>query len=235
VEKNCYGAENLSLIPGQTGAAAIQNIGAYGVEIKDLVEKINTLELAGGAARVFTNAECNYSYRNSIFKSEEKGKHIVTSAVFKLHKKEKYCFDYLHLKEETEKCGQISLTNIRNTVINIRRQKLPDTAILGNAGSFFKNPYCCTAHFNYLKKQFPKIPFYAVNKEVVKLSAAWLIDQSGCKVKQIGNAAVYHGQPLVIVNLGNASASDIVQLADFVQNTVLAKFSLQLEREVNYI
>ena len=235
VENNYYGAENLSLISGQVGAAAVQNIGAYSVEIKDIIEKVNTVELKSGKTRIFTNAECNYAYRNSIFKSSEKDKYIVTSVVFKLSKIENYCFDYQHLKEDVEKHGKISLTNLRQTIIDIRRQKLPDTNIWGNAGSFFKNPYCSIEHFQYLQKTFPKIPFYPVNEELVKLSAAWLIEQSGCKGKQIGNAAVYEKQPLVIVNQGNATAAEIVQLAEFIQNTVFEKFNVKLEPEVNYI
>ena len=235
VSEKYYGAENLSLIPGQVGAAAVQNIGAYGVEIKDIVDRVCAVNVASGKIRVFTNEECNYDYRDSVFKNSKKDKYIVTSVVFKLSKKERYCFDYKHLKEETEKYGQVSLTNVRQAIVNIRTQKLPDTDVLGNAGSFFKNPYCCIEHFNYLQKKFPNISFYAVNEEVVKLSAAWLIEQSGCKGKQIGNAAIYEKQPLVIVNQGNATAIDIVKLAENVQQTVFEKFAVKLEREVNYI
>ncbi|MDR0811081.1 MAG: UDP-N-acetylmuramate dehydrogenase [Paludibacter sp.] len=235
VEKNFYGAENLSLIPGQTGAAAVQNIGAYGVEIQDIIEKVNVVDIATGKQRIFTNAECEYDYRSSIFKTKEKGRYIVTSVVLRLSKKEKYSLDYQHLKQKVEKRGIISLHNVRNTIIDIRRQKLPDYHTLGNAGSFFKNPYCCAAHFEHLKTEFPDIPYYPVNEEVVKLSAAWLIEQSGCKGKIFGGAQIYEKQPLVIINLGNATASEITALAEQVQCAVFEKFKVRLEREVNYI
>jgi UDP-N-acetylmuramate dehydrogenase len=235
VEKTYYGIENLSHIPGQVGAAAVQNIGAYSVEIKDVIEQVNVVEIASGVLRTFTYNECKYDYRSSIFKTEEKNKYIVTSVVFRLSKKEMYCFDYQHLKQEVEKRGQISLTNVRQAIIDIRTQKLPDYHTLGNVGSFFKNPYCCAAHFDYLKRAFPNIPYYPVNEEVVKLSAAWLIEHCACKGKRLGNAAVYDKQPLVIVNLGNAAASEIVALAELVQNAVFEKFKIKLEAEVNYI
>jgi UDP-N-acetylmuramate dehydrogenase len=235
VDNNYYGAENLSLIPGQTGAATVQNIGAYGVEIQSLVEMVKALEVVSGVPRCFTNSECRYDYRNSIFKNEAKDKFIITSTVFKLSKIENYSLDYQQFKSEVEKRGTLSLQNVRNTIIEIRQQKLPDTTILGNAGSFFKNPYCSRSQFEVLKRQYAKIPFYPVDNEFVKLPAAWLIEQSGCKGMILGNAQVYDKQALVIINRGNAKGNEVVALAQFVQRAVFEKFAIRLEPEVNYI
>jgi len=235
VENRFYGAENLSHIPGQTGAAAVQNIGAYGVEIKDIISNVCTIEIGTELPRIFTKKECEYSYRNSIFKNKQKGKYIITSVVFCLSKKERYCFDYQHLERAVLKKGEVSLANVRKTIIKIRETKLPDPQKQGNAGSFFKNPVVSKKHFLQLQKENPDISHFYVSEIEEKISAAWLIEQCGWKGKNIGNAGVHSMQPLVLVNLGNVESNEIVHLASEIQLSVKEKFGIELHPEVNYI
>jgi UDP-N-acetylmuramate dehydrogenase len=238
VSNSFYGAENLSGIPGTVGASAVQNIGAYGVEVKDIVEKVNTIELATGKHRSFTNPEMKFAYRESILKTSEKGKYIVTSVLYRLSRKENYTQDYAQLHEKVEKLeksGEMSLPKMRQTIIDIRNKKLPNYRVVGNAGSFFKNPYCCKEHFTALKKRYPEIVHYAVNQDIVKISAAWLIEQCGWKGKIMGQAGVSLNHPLVLVNYGYADGREIAQLAHEIQLSVKQQFSIELETEVEFV
>jgi UDP-N-acetylmuramate dehydrogenase len=234
--KNAWGGlENLSLIPGEVGASAVQNIGAYGVEVSDCIEEVHTYLIETGEKQIFSNSECNYSYRHSFFKEpENKGKYYVTHVVFKLSKTPQFKLDYgnirAHLVEKS-----VSLESVRQSVICIRESKLPDPEKFGNAGSFFVNPYICIAHYEGLKKQYPDMPHYPVNDEVVKVPAAWLIDQCGLKGKTVGGAAVHEKQPLVIINQNHATGEDIAALAKKIVCAVKEKFFIDLQPEVNYI
>jgi UDP-N-acetylmuramate dehydrogenase len=235
VEKNWYGIENLSLIPGETGAAAIQNIGAYGVEIKDCIEKVKCIEVATGNEFEFSNQACEYGYRESIFKKSLKGKYIVCFVLFRLSKKPTFNLNYQHLEAQVLQNGAINLQNIRKTIIEVRESKLPDTKVLGNAGSFFMNPVVEKSQFLDLQKQYPEMPHYFVSDTHEKIPAAWLIDQCGWKGKSIGNAAVHDKQALVIVNKGNATGAEIAHLAQQIQLSVFDKFAVDITPEVNYI
>jgi len=235
VDNGLGGVENLSLIPGEVGASAVQNIGAYGVEVQDVIEKVNTLDLETTDFRTFSNEECRYGYRESVFKNELKGKYIITSVVFRLNKIPEYKLNYQHLEEEVLKNGPVNLQNIRKTIISIRESKLPDPKVSGNAGSFFMNPVITKDLFNTLLERYPQIPHYNVSETAEKIPAAWLIDQCGWKGKHIGNAGVHAKQALVLVNLGGATGSEIVYLAEQIQLSVKAKFGIDLKAEVNYI
>jgi UDP-N-acetylmuramate dehydrogenase len=236
VTNNYYGTENLSLIPSQTGAAAVQNIGAYGAEISDIVETVETIDIQTLNLYFFTKYKCNYDYRTSVFKTDLKGKKIVTAVQFCLSKNPKFNLSYVNLKQEILKnYSEINLSNIRNTVISIRESKLPNPKIAGNAGSFFTNPNIDIAHYENLKKKFPEIPHYPVNKKFVKIPAAWLIEQCGWKGKSRGRAAVNATQPLVLVNQGNATGAEILALAEEIQKSVKEKFEINLKMEVEVI
>ena len=235
VERGWYGAENLSLIPGQVGAAAVQNIGAYGVEVKDLIHEVRTLEMGTGRERTFTQAECRYGYRESIFKKEERGRYVVVSVVFRLGTQPRYCFGYKHLEEAVRQRGDVSLGNVRKAVIEMRRDKLPDPQQWGNAGSFFKNPVVPKVRFAALLAEHPDMPHYYVSENEEKLSAAWLIDRCGWKGRNLGPAGVWGKQPLVLVNLGGAAGRDIRHLAEQIQQSVHGRFGIELQPEVNYI
>ncbi len=229
------GIENLSLIPGEVGASAFQNIGAYGAEASEYIEEVHTYFLETGEKRIFTNSECDYAYRDSFFKKEKnRGLYYITHVVYRLDKKPRYKLDYGNLRSRLED-RDINLQTVRQAVIDIRHEKLPDPKVLGNAGSFFKNPYVCMEHFSHLQKQYPAIPFYKVNEEVVKVPAAWLIDQAGLKGKTLGGAAVHEKQPLVIVNKGGATGEEIAMLAAEIQGVVMEKYGIELSPEVNYI
>jgi len=235
VDRGFGGAENLSLIPGETGAAAVQNIGAYGVEFKNIISKVETIEIATLKKRIFDVSECKYGYRESIFKTDFKGKFIVTAVVFRLSKKPKLKLAYGTIIEYLQNIQNPNIQDVRDVIIKIRQSKLPDTKILGNAGSFFKNPYCSKEHFENLQKNYPNIPVFPQNEQLVKLSAAWLIEQCGWKGKTFGGAAVYHLQPLVLVNQGNATPQDVANLSFEIQKSVKEKFDIELEAEVNFI
>lgn len=229
------GIENLSLIPGETGAAAVQNIGAYGVEVKDVIEEVYAIELVTGEEKVFTNTECEYDYRKSIFKTDLKGQHIITSVTFKLSKATSFKLGYQHLEEEVNKKGAVTLANIRQTIIEIREAKLPDPKKTGNAGSFFMNPVVKKEKYTQLSSQYPDMPHYYVSETEEKIPAAWLIDQCGWKGKQVGNAGVHDKQALVLVNKGNASGKEIADLSALIQKSVQDKFGIELHPEVNFI
>ena len=236
VEKGWYGAENLSLIPGEVGASAVQNIGAYGVEAKDLIVKVDTLEVETGKERVFGNEECGYAYRESVFKHALKGKYIVTHVTYRLFKHPSYRLDYGNVRAELEKRGcELTLENVRQTIIDIRESKLPDPKVQGNAGSFFMNPIVPRPLFEELLSKYPSMPFYEVDAERVKIPAAWMIDQCGWKGKQLGRAGVHNKQALVLVNCGGATGQEIIALSEEIQRSVLDKFGVRISPEVNFI
>lgn len=231
VDMGLGGLENLSHIPGEVGASAVQNVGAYGVEAKDVIVSVNTIEIATGEARTFTNEECRYGYRDSIFKNELKGQYIVTSVVYRLQKHPDLHLDYGNLRDLNPQ----SLREVREAIIHIRRQKLPEVSELGSAGSFFKNPVIPIAQFEALRAQYPTIPHYETPNGI-KVPAAWLIEQCGCKGKTVGGAQVFERQPLVIVNAtGTALPSDVVALAQSVCDAVSSRFGISISPEVNYV
>lgn len=235
VENGWGGIENLSLIPGQAGAAAIQNIGAYGVEICNTIENVEAMHLATGEIQRFTVQECAYAYRKSIFKEELSGEYAILFIELRLQKKPEFNLKYQHLEDEVRKNGELNLANIRKTIIAIREAKLPDPQKVGNAGSYFMNPVVPKNKFEELQKIYPEMPHYFVSNSEEKIPAAWLIDQCGWKGKTVGNAGVHENQALVLVNKGNACGKDILELAQMIQTSVLEKFGIQLQPEVIYI
>jgi UDP-N-acetylmuramate dehydrogenase len=235
VSKGLGGLENLSLIPGQVGAAPVQNIGAYGAEVKNVIEKVRAISLEDGSVTEFRNEECRFGYRDSIFKGELKGKYLITRVYFRLSTKPKLCLGYGSLKEEVNKLGPMSLGNVRKIVINTRQNKLPDPEQISNAGSFFKNPVVKDSLAEDLRVKYPKIPAFRDNSGGVKLAAGWLIEQCGWKGKRNGDAGVHDKQALVIVNHGNATGMELFELSEQIRKTVADKFGILLEREVEII
>lgn len=232
VDMGLGGLENLSYIPGTVGASAVQNVGAYGVEAKDVIASVRCLSVETGEERVFTCEECHFGYRDSIFKGELRGQYIVTSVVYRLSKHPEFRLDYGNLRSAIS--GEPTLSKVREAVIRIRRQKLPEVGELGSAGSFYKNPVIAPEHFARLQSQYLTIPHYeAVGG--IKVPAAWLIEQCGFKGKRMGGAQVYEKQPLVIVNTGGAQPQDIIGLAAEVANGVQQRFGIAISPEVNYI
>jgi UDP-N-acetylmuramate dehydrogenase len=232
--KNGYaGVENLSLIPGCVGAAPIQNIGAYGVEQKETFYELEAIDLRENKTVVFSNSDCRFGYRDSIFKRDAKGKFIITSVTFRLFKKPKFNTSYGAINQEMEKIGvkEISIATISQAVCNIRRSKLPDPEKIGNAGSFFKNPTVSSAKFEPLKKEYPNVVGYPAGNDV-KLAAGWLIEQCGWKGKKIGNTGVHKDQALVLVNYGGANGAEVYELSGKILQSVKEKFGVELEREV---
>ena len=238
VSNNYGGIENLSLIPGNVGTCPIQNIGAYGVEVKDTITKVEALEIESGKLVQFSNEECNFGYRNSIFKNVAKGKYILTSVSFKLTKNEhnlNTSYGAIETELALNEITKPSLKNISDAVIAIRKSKLPDPKKIGNSGSFFKNPVISKEQFIKLQKEYINIPSYPITKETLKVPAGWLIEQSGFKGKRFGEYGVHEKQALVLVNYGNAKGIEIYQLAQKIQETIFEKFEISLEIEVNII
>jgi len=229
------GLENLSLIPGTVGASAVQNIGAYGVEVKDLIEKVITINTNDGSVRVFNSDECEFGYRSSIFKNNLKGKYLITRVYYKLNINQLPNLNYGSLKEEVRKLGKETTANVRQAVINIRRAKLPDPEITGNAGSFFKNPVVPESLALKLLKEYPDMPQYNDIQGYKKLAAGWLIEKCGLKGKRIGDAGVHDKQALVIVNYSKATGREIYDLSELIKQTVADKFGIDLEREVEVV
>ena len=229
-----WGVENLSAIPGEVGASAVQNIGAYGVEAKDVIDTVQTICLADGSERDFSNSECNYAYRQSIFKNELKGQYAVAYVIFALSKVPQPKLGYGALEQEVERLGGPTLANIRQAVIAIRESKLPDPKVLGNAGSFFMNPVISEQEFAAIKTNYPDVPSYPAPGGI-KVPAGWLIEKTGWKGRSLGPAAVYEKQALVIVNKGGATGADVKHLADTIIADVKQKFGITLSTEVNYI
>jgi UDP-N-acetylmuramate dehydrogenase len=235
VSKKWGGVENLSLIPGNVGACPIQNIGAYGVEVKDVIEMVEAIDLQTGDVRFFSNKECRFGYRDSIFKHESRDKYVITSVTFKLSKNPTFNINYNDVTEELKNFEEINIGSIRQSIINIRRRKLPDPEKLGNAGSFFKNPVVPVDIFDAIKKEFADSPSFPVDNAHVKVPAAWLIQTSGWKGKREGNVGTHETQPLVIVNYGEASGKEIFEFGKKIQDSVHQRFNIELEMEVNII
>lgn len=237
VEKKYAGAENLSKIPGTVGAAPIQNIGAYGVELAEIFNGLEAIEIETGELRRFYLKELKFGYRDSIFKQSQKNKYIITSVILKLNKFPFFKIDYGNIKTELETMAyeNLSIALIRQAVFNIRSSKLPDPIELGNAGSFFKNPVVDTTQHSDLKKSFPDLVSYDLKNNTYKLAAGWMIDRAGLKGYSIGNVAIHKNQALIIVNLGGASGQEILEFSEGIQSKIKELFGVKLEREVNVI
>ncbi len=229
------GIENLSLIPGKVGAAAVQNIGAYGMEIQHQIESVSGFDLETQTEYTLDIVDCQYSYRDSIFKNQLKDRFVITSVSFKLDKFPEFILNYGDLKSETEKLGSINLRNIRKAVIGIRESKLPDPKVFGNAGSFFKNPIVESSLAGRLLETYPEMPHYPAHEIKTKLAAGWLIEQCGWKGFRRGDAGVHDKQALVLVNYGNATGKEIFELSEEIKQSVQEKFGVELEREVHVI
>ncbi|MFN4234251.1 MAG: UDP-N-acetylmuramate dehydrogenase [Bacteroidia bacterium] len=237
IENNLAGVENLSLIPGNVGASPMQNIGAYGVEVKDVIESVHGIFTEDLTDFSLNNSQCNFAYRESIFKHELKNKAIITHVIYRLNKTPKFNTSYGAIEQELEKMGikDLSIKAISDAVINIRKSKLPNPAEIGNAGSFFKNPTVDKSTFENLKSKFPDIPNYPQYDGSVKLAAGWLIEQCGWKGFRKDDFGVHKLQALVLVNYGNAKGGDIYRLSEDILQSVFNKFGVRLEREVNII
>lgn len=238
IANNFGGLENMSLIPGNVGTTPVQNIGAYGTEIKDTFISCDAMNIQTQQIRTFTKEECEFGYRESVFKNAEKGKYIITSVVFKLTRRNhKINTSYGDITAELAKnnVGIPTLKDVSNAVIAIRQSKLPDPAILGNSGSFFKNPIIPKAEFDKIHPKFPDMKFFTVSETEVKVPAGWLIEQAGFKGKRFGEAGIHKNQALVLVNYGNATGAEILAVSKDVQDTVYRMFGIYIEAEVNVI
>lgn len=238
IEHNYGGVENLSLIPGNVGTSPIQNIGAYGVELKDVFESCQAININDQNTRTFTKEDCKFGYRESVFKQDLKGEYIITSVTFKLSKQNHQLrTDYGAIKQELQTSNIVKPTikDVSNAVIAIRQSKLPDPKEIGNSGSFFKNPVVTIEEFNNLQTNFPDVPSYKVSDTLVKVPAGWLIEQAGFKGKRFNDYGVHQKQALVLVNYGNAKGSDIYELAQLIQKTIKRIFNISIETEVNII
>lgn len=237
INNNLGGIENLSLIPGTVGAAPIQNIGAYGQELKDSFYSCSFFNKEKKSFEIIENEKCNFSYRDSIFKNELKGKFIITNVTFRFNKKHFINFSYGNLEEELKKLNKTEFTikDVSDAVIKIRKSKLPDPSEIGNAGSFFKNPVVEKKLFENIKEKFGEVPHFIQGEEKVKIPAAWLIEKCGWKGYRKGNIGVHLKQPLVLVNYGDGKGSEIKQLSEEIKNSVFEKFNILLEAEVTII
>ena len=237
VAHDWQGIENLSLIPGEVGASAVQNIGAYGTEVKEIIHSVEAVEISTGKKHTFSNEQCEYSYRQSKFKNEWKDRFIITHVTYRLEKSTDYIpkVDYGNIKSELERKGisMPTMKDIRDVVISIRKDKLPDPEVEGNAGSFFMNPIVEKATFMNLLEQYPDMPHYNVDSEREKIPAGWMIDQCGWKGKTLGKAGVHDRQALVLVNRGGATGKDILHLCNTIRNDVRQKFGIDIHPEVN--
>ena len=237
VQNGFAGVENLSLIPGNVGASPMQNIGAYGVEVKDVFEMLEAVNREDGSLHIFSANDCAFGYRESVFKNKFRDQFIITSVTFRLNREPVYHTSYGAIKTELEKMGvqDLSIKAISQAVINIRTSKLPDPAEIGNAGSFFKNPLIPAIQFETLKKEFPAIVAFPSDQGQVKIAAGWLIEQCGWKGYRKGDAGCYPKQALVLVNYGTATGTEILELSEEIIASVEQKFGVKLEREVNVI
>ena len=238
IDHNFGGLENMSLIPGNVGTTPVQNIGAYGTEIKDTFVSCEAIAVKDQVIKTFTKEECRFGYRESIFKNEAKDQYIITSVVFKLTKNNHQInTSYGDIISELAKNNitNPSLKEVSNAVIAIRQSKLPDPKELGNSGSFFKNPILLKSEFEPIKQQFPEMKYYEISETEVKVPAGWLIEQAGFKGKRFGDAGVHKNQALVLVNYGNATGAEILQFSRNIQEIILKKFGIRIEAEVNII
>ena len=237
IKNNYAGIENLSLIPGNAGAAPIQNIGAYGVELESVFAGLDAINILNGNLETFTKADCKFGYRNSVFKNELSNKYIICSVTLKLRKKPVFNTSYGAIQQELDKMGveKLSIKAISDAVCNIRKSKLPDPAEIGNAGSFFKNPQVSNEKFEELKSKYSDITGYRNSETETKLAAAWLIDRCGWKGKRVGDAGVHKNHALVLANYGNATGKEIYELSEKIYNSVQGTFGIGLEREVNVV
>ena len=235
VANGLYGAENLSVIPGEVGASAVQNIGAYGVEAKDLIDSVEAVEIETGRICRFMNAECAYSYRQSKFKHAWRDRFLITAVTYKLSKTYAPKLDYGNIRAAlaAKGIGNPTAMQLRETIIEIRNAKLPDPKVLGNAGSFFMNPVVPTQKYNELAQQYEGMPHYTIDSEHEKIPAGWLIEQCGWKGKALGRAAVHDKQALVLVNRDGATGSEVVHLCETIQHDVRQKFGIDINPEVN--
>ena len=235
VERGLWGIENLSLIPGKAGAAPVQNIGAYGCEAKDVIERVEMFCVETGTMLTLDAAHCGFGYRESVFKHALRGRVVITAVTFRLSRRPRPDLGYGDLLRETEARGGATLRNIREAVCAIRRSKLPDTAVLGNAGSFFKNPVVEAAVAERLRTDYPALPLYPAAEGRMKLAAGWLIEQAGMKGHREGCVGVHDRQALVLVNYGDATGGEVLALAHKVQEAVRAKFGVEIAAEVNVL
>lgn len=260
VEKNLWGIENLSAIPGTVGASPVQNIGAYGVELKDVLEKVEAYQIENGQKKIFENNECNFGYRDSIFKNEAKGKYFISAIILKLSKKQKLNIDYQAVKEYLEKNKIVleSSKEVSQVITEIRNSKLPDPKVLGNAGSFFKNVFVDNKKLEELLEKYPEMPYFVEGNLInpirsrpreasatvtlgrpasngVKIPTAWLIEETGWKGKRLGRVGVHEKQALVLVNYGGATGEEMIILAEKIMASVKQKFDIQLVPEINLI
>lgn len=238
IDQNFGGLENMSLIPGNVGTTPVQNIGAYGTEIKDTFDSCEAMKIENQTMKTFTKAECHFGYRESIFKNEAKDQYTITSVVFKLTKhNHKINTSYGDITAELAKNNitNPSLKDVSNAVIAIRQSKLPDPRELGNSGSFFKNPILLKTDFEKIHQQFPEMKYYEVSETEVKVPAGWLIEQAGFKGKRFGDAGIHKNQALVLVNYGNATGKEILDVSKEIQETIFKTFGIHIEAEVNVI
>jgi len=238
IDQNLGGLENMSLIPGNVGTTPVQNIGAYGTEIKDTFVSCDAMKITNQEMKTFTKEECHFDYRESVFKNEVKDQYIITSVVYKLTKhSHKINISYGDIASELAKNNitNPTLKDVSNAVIAIRQSKLPDPKELGNSGSFFKNPILLKSDFEKIHQQFPEMKYYEVSATEVKVPAGWLIEQAGFKGKRFGDAGVHKNQALVLVNYGNATGQEILEVAKTIQTTIFKTFGIQIEAEVNVI
>jgi UDP-N-acetylmuramate dehydrogenase len=237
VDHGFAGMENLSLIPGSVGASPIQNIGAYGVELKDVFESCRAFEIATGNIKTFNKDACNFGYRESVFKGELKGQYIITSVTFRLSTKPKLNLNYGAIEQELNNRGitQPTIKDVSRVVAAIRVSKLPDPSTIGNSGSFFKNPVIPVTQFQALQQHYPAVSNYPAGDGFIKLAAGWLIEQCGWKGKTVGHTGTWKNQALVLVNHGGATGQEIFDLSSQIIDSVYTKFGVMLEREVNII
>ncbi|WP_094572661.1 UDP-N-acetylmuramate dehydrogenase [Mucilaginibacter xinganensis] len=237
IAREYAGMENLSLIPGSVGASPIQNIGAYGVELKDVFFSCCAFEIETGTFKTFTKADCNFEYRESVFKSELKGQYIIVSVKFQLSLTPRFNLKYGAIEQELTNRGitEPTLKDVSQVVSHIRVSKLPDPSTIGNAGSFFKNPIITTKQFTRLQANFPEVVNYPAGEGLVKLAAGWLIEQCGWKGKTVGNTGTWHNQALVLVNHGGANGAEVYNFSSQIIDSVYTKFGVMLQREVNII
>lgn len=235
VERELGGLENLSLIPGNVGACPVQNIGAYGVEVKDTIVKVDGFYIENQSPFSFSNEECQFGYRDSIFKRSLKGKTVITHVTFELSKIPTLKTHYGNIEEELKNYSKITIQTVRNAVISIRERKLPSPKVFGNCGSFFKNPTIDQNLFETIQSSYANIPSYPAANQMVKIPAAWLIESCGFKGIKRGNVGVHSQQALVLINLGNAKGEEVIDLANEIIEAVRIKFSIELEKEVNIL